>query len=263
MLPVVQTAAWDWEPPHISGYHYPHLPPHRHHSTRALMPTVHPSTRTTETRSGTPIRCCRPPSPPYSAPWRAPLRNVRAAGVSTEGAARPVHRPFLGLRSRLRSVRYPCKVREPRNDNNTPYGGERGEHGKRFPKHDRKQKIGTRITRRTRKTLLEARPEAENRNADNAENEGTASRSTTGSTEAERRKRGQHTAPIRHGERWKQSGRQHAKCFSSGNWLNRIKTNAQVRQATSKTPGSVIKTRVFFPTPRSAHFVIFDVDKGI
>ena len=28
-------------------------------------------------------------------------------------------------------------------------------------------------------------------------------------------------------------------------------------------PGSVVKARVFFPTPRSAHFVIYVVDKGI
>ena len=42
-----------------------------------------------------------------------------------------------------------------------------------------------------------------------------------------------------------------------------MKTHAQVRRATSKTPGSVLKARVFFPTPRSAHFVIYVVDKGI
>ena len=42
-----------------------------------------------------------------------------------------------------------------------------------------------------------------------------------------------------------------------------MKTHARVRRATSKTPGSVIKARVFFPTPRSADFVIYVVDKGI
>ena len=42
-----------------------------------------------------------------------------------------------------------------------------------------------------------------------------------------------------------------------------MKTHARVRRATSKTPGSVVKARVFFPTPRSAHFVIYVVDKGI
>ena len=40
-------------------------------------------------------------------------------------------------------------------------------------------------------------------------------------------------------------------------------THARVRRATSKTPGSVVKTRVLVPTPRSAHFVIYVVDKGI
>ena len=42
-----------------------------------------------------------------------------------------------------------------------------------------------------------------------------------------------------------------------------MKSHARVRRATSKTPGSVVKARVFFPTPRSAHFVIYVVDKGI
>ena len=39
--------------------------------------------------------------------------------------------------------------------------------------------------------------------------------------------------------------------------------SARVRRATSKTPRSAVKTRVFFLTPRSAHFVIYVVDKGI
>ena len=30
-----------------------------------------------------------------------------------------------------------------------------------------------------------------------------------------------------------------------------------------KPPRSAVKTRVFFPTPRSAHFIIYVVDKGI
>ena len=42
-----------------------------------------------------------------------------------------------------------------------------------------------------------------------------------------------------------------------------MKAHARVRRATSKTPGSVVEARVFFPTPRSAHFVIYVVDKGI
>ena len=42
-----------------------------------------------------------------------------------------------------------------------------------------------------------------------------------------------------------------------------MKTHARVRRATAKTPGSVVKARVFFPTPRSAHFGIYVVDKGI
>ena len=65
MLPVVQIAAWDWEPPHMSGYHYTRTFPPRHHSTLPLMPTVHPSTRTTKTRSGAPIRRCPPPPLPH------------------------------------------------------------------------------------------------------------------------------------------------------------------------------------------------------
>ena len=70
MLRVVQAAAWDWEPPHMSGY--PHLPPPCHHNTRPLMRTVNPSTPTTNTRRGTPTRrCCAHPPPPASAAWRA------------------------------------------------------------------------------------------------------------------------------------------------------------------------------------------------
>ena len=42
MLPVVQIDAWDWEPPHMSGYHHPHLPV-RHPNTRPLMPTIQPT----------------------------------------------------------------------------------------------------------------------------------------------------------------------------------------------------------------------------
>ena len=42
-----------------------------------------------------------------------------------------------------------------------------------------------------------------------------------------------------------------------------MKTHARVRRDTSKTPRSVIKAREFFPTPRSAHFVIYVVDKRI
>ena len=45
--------------------------------------------------------------------------------------------------------------------------------------------------------------------------------------------------------------------------MNRIKSHARVRRAPSKTLRSVIKTRVFFPTPKSARFVIYVVDKGI
>ena len=42
-----------------------------------------------------------------------------------------------------------------------------------------------------------------------------------------------------------------------------MKIHARVRHATSKTRGSVVKARVFFPTPRSAHFVIYVSDKRI
>ena len=57
MLRVVQPAAWDWAPPHMSGY--PHPPPPCHRGTRRLMPTVNPSSRTTKTCNGPPIRRCR------------------------------------------------------------------------------------------------------------------------------------------------------------------------------------------------------------
>ena len=42
-----------------------------------------------------------------------------------------------------------------------------------------------------------------------------------------------------------------------------MKTRARVRRATSKTPGSVVKARVFLPSLRSTQFVIYVVDKGI
>ena len=118
VLHVVQTAAWDWAPPHMSGY--PHLP----------APPRSTSTRTTKTRSGpairhsrgAPLRCrrmasrrgaTRLPCPmarrrgatPFPAVWRAaagspasptlwraPRGIGRAAGASSEGATRPIHR---------------------------------------------------------------------------------------------------------------------------------------------------------------------------
>ena len=89
MLRVVQTAAWDWAPPHISGY--PHLPP-RHRSNRRLMPEVNPSSRTSKTRCGPPIGRCR----------GAPLRLRRMA--RRRGALRfpcPVARPLAQRASRL------------------------------------------------------------------------------------------------------------------------------------------------------------------
>ena len=42
-----------------------------------------------------------------------------------------------------------------------------------------------------------------------------------------------------------------------------MKTHARVRRATSKTPRSVVKARVFLPSLRSAQFVIYIVHKGI
>ena len=100
MLRVVQTAAWDWEPPHMSGY--PHLPP-RHQSTRRLMPTVNPSSRTTKTRSGTPIHRCAPPPPPR-------LRRM----ARRRGAPRllcPMSRPPSKRPSRRRFNRRRCLAR--------------------------------------------------------------------------------------------------------------------------------------------------------
>ena len=42
-----------------------------------------------------------------------------------------------------------------------------------------------------------------------------------------------------------------------------MKTHARVRRATSNTPGSIVKARVFLPSLRSTQFVIYVVDKGI
>ena len=91
VLRVVHTAAWDWEPPHMSGY--PHLPPPRHHSIvpscplsiPALVPPT-PAVAPLYAAAAPPPPCAtrRPPPPSSSALWRAPLRNVQAAGASTE-----------------------------------------------------------------------------------------------------------------------------------------------------------------------------------
>ena len=75
MLRLVQTAAWDWEPPHISEY--PHLPPpppqypppHAHHQPQQWYhqdPQWHPYP---------PLPPPRPP-PPHGAPPRGPLPSL-------------------------------------------------------------------------------------------------------------------------------------------------------------------------------------------
>ena len=73
MLPVVHTAAWDWEPPHMSGYphlppplppHYP--PPHAHRQPQRSYhqdPQWHPYL---------PLPPPPPPPPPHGAPPRGP-----------------------------------------------------------------------------------------------------------------------------------------------------------------------------------------------
>ena len=102
MLRVVQTAAWDSEPPHMSGY--PHLPPpppqypppHAHRQPQHSYhqdPQWHPYPPLAPPPLPPPHGTL-PPPPPSSALWRTPLRNVRAAGASTQGAAWPVHRPM-------------------------------------------------------------------------------------------------------------------------------------------------------------------------
>ena len=100
VLRVVQTAAWDWQPPHMSGN--PHLPPlpqqylprhaHRHpQQSYHQDPQWHPYPPLPP-----PPRLCRMErrhgAPAFPALWRAPLRNGRAVRASTEGAAWPVHR---------------------------------------------------------------------------------------------------------------------------------------------------------------------------
>ena len=102
MLRVVQTAAWDWAPPHMSGY--PHLSLPRHRSTRRLMPTVNPSNGTTKTRSGPPIRRCR----------GAPLRLRRIA--RRRGAPHlpcPMARSLAQRASRLSFNRRRCSAHSP------------------------------------------------------------------------------------------------------------------------------------------------------
>ena len=115
MLHVVQTAAWDWAPPHMSGY--PHLPapPPQYQQTYDEDPQLpsYPPLPGGPPPHGEPPRV-HPPPLPYGAPprghpppavWRAtagspaspalwctPRRIGRAAGASSEGAARPIHR---------------------------------------------------------------------------------------------------------------------------------------------------------------------------
>ena len=42
-----------------------------------------------------------------------------------------------------------------------------------------------------------------------------------------------------------------------------MKIHARARQATSKTPGRVLKAGMFLPSPKSALYVLGVVDKGI
>ena len=92
MLRAVQTAAWDWEPPHMSGY--PRLPPP---ATAVPAASCPPSTQAAVPPGPAvaPRSAAAPPPPPASAAWRSaagppafpalwrvPLRNGRAAGAS-------------------------------------------------------------------------------------------------------------------------------------------------------------------------------------
>ena len=102
MLRVVQTAAWDWAPPHMSRY--PHLPPPATAvpaascppSTPAVVPPRPAAAPLSAAAAGPPSasaawRAATGP-PAFPALWRAPRRNGRAARASTEGAAWPIHR---------------------------------------------------------------------------------------------------------------------------------------------------------------------------
>ena len=73
----------------MSGY--PHSPP-PHHSTRRLMPIVNPSSRTTKTRSGTPIRRYPPPPAPplpHGAPPRPPPPSLPYGATSDPPELQP------------------------------------------------------------------------------------------------------------------------------------------------------------------------------
>ena len=103
MLRVVQTAAWDWAPPHMSGYlNLPPPPPQ--------YPAPHPHGQPWNQQSYhqdpqwptyPPLPRGPPPPPPHGVAPRAPLPSLpygappSATGEppeSTEGAARPIHR---------------------------------------------------------------------------------------------------------------------------------------------------------------------------
>ena len=119
MLRVVQTAAWDWAPPHMSGYpHLPAPPPQyqRSYHEDPQWPGYPPQPRGPPAAAAAWRAAAGPPaslalwraaagpppfpalwraaagSPAFPALWRAPRRIGRAAGASSEGAARPIHR---------------------------------------------------------------------------------------------------------------------------------------------------------------------------
>ena len=77
--------------------------PPRHHNTRPLMPTVNPSTRTTKTRSGTPIRHCPPP----------PFLRRMARCHAPPPLLRPMARPPSQRPSRRSFNRRRCLARSP------------------------------------------------------------------------------------------------------------------------------------------------------
>ena len=120
VLYVVQTAAWDWAPPHMSGTRTCQ-PRHRSTSSRTTKTQLSataagPPSAAAAWRAAAGPPAAGPPAslalwraaagpPPFStvwraaagspaspALWRAPRRIGRAAGASSEGAARPIHR---------------------------------------------------------------------------------------------------------------------------------------------------------------------------
>ena len=103
MLRVVQTAAWDWEPPHMSGY--PHLPPPP--PTAVPAASCQPSTPA--------VVPPRPAVAPLSAAAAPPPPRLRRM-ARRRGAPRlpcPMARPALQRASRPSFNQRRCSARSP------------------------------------------------------------------------------------------------------------------------------------------------------